>query len=84
MTERQKELTKGLEIRSIEAWKSEICPRGAIRIEWIGNIGFGQYDLVIGEDGKLHGYSECMENTEDKYFSKELLRLIHEAIVVEE
>lgn len=84
MTERQKELTNNLRIEAIHAWKNELCPHGAIRIEWSGDCGFGQYDLVFGEDGKIHGYSECMERTEDKYFSKELFRLLHEKIVVEE
>lgn len=83
MTERQKELTNNLRIESIYAFENEICPHGAIRIEWSSDCGFGQYDLVIGRDGKLHGYSECMEGTEDKYFSKELFRLLHEALVVE-
>ena len=84
MTERQKELTKDLEIMAVHAWKNEVCPHGGIRIEWAGAIGWGQYDFVIGDDGKLHGYSECMESTDDKYFSKELLRLLHEMIVVED
>ena len=84
MTERQKELTSNLEIRAIHAWKNEICPHGGIRIEWSGDIGWGQYDLVVGDDGNLHGYSEAMERTDDKYFSKELFRLLHEKIVVED
>jgi hypothetical protein len=78
------ELVKGLQIVEIKAFSSELCPNGAIRIHWCGAAGFGQYDLVIGKDGVLHGYSEHMESNEDKYFSKELLRLLHEAIVVEE
>ena len=78
------EAIHGLEIVSVEAWRNEMCPRGAIRITWSGDIGFGQYDIVVGDDGKLRGYSECMEGTEDKYFSRELFRLLHESIVVEE
>lgn len=74
----------GLEIVAVEAWSNEMCPNGAIRIHWVGDIGFGQYDIMVGEDGKLRGYSERMESNEDKYFSKELLRLLHEKIVVEE
>jgi hypothetical protein len=78
------ELVRNLRIDEIHIFKNEICPNGGIRIEWSGNAGFGVYDLVLQDDGKLHGYSEHMESTEDKYFSKELLRLLHEMIVVEE
>lgn len=78
------EAIENLEIVEVEAWHTEQHPHGVIRIHWCGDVGFGQYDLVIGEDGKLHGYSESMEGTEDKYFSKELLRLLHEKIIVEE
>ena len=77
-------ITRELHIDAVSAFRNELCPNGGIRIEWSGPIGFGQYDLVIGDDGKIRGYSEHMEKTEDKYFSKELFRLLHEMIVVEE
>lgn len=80
----REELIKDLQIESVSAFRNELCPNGGIRIEWSGAIGFGQYDFVIGDDSKIRGYSEHMEKTEDKYFSKELLRLLHEMIVVEE
>ena len=72
-----------LEITGVEAWQNELCPHGAIRISWCGEMGFGQYDIVIGDDGKLHGYSERMECNEDKSFSKELFGLLHESLIVE-
>lgn len=41
-------------------------------IEWSGNIGFGEY-IVYQEDGKWKGYSECMDEGEDKEFLRYLL-----------
>lgn len=82
--ENRDELLGGLQIVGLEAFSSELCPHGAIRIHWCGDAGFGQYDIVIDKDGIPHGYSEHMETTNDKCFSGELLRLIHDAIVVED
>lgn len=77
------DFVRNLRIDAVHIFKHEHCPNGGIRIEWSGDIGFGQYDLVLEEDGKFHADSEHMERTEDKYFSKELFRLLHELIVVE-
>lgn len=79
----KEEAVKNLRIESVEVFRNEICPHGAIRVEWSGSAGFGQYDFVFDRDGKIHGYSERMESTEDKYFSKELFRLLHERLIVE-
>lgn len=73
----------GLHIDDISVFTGD-TDRGGIIISWSGDIGFGEYVLTLGDDMKLHGHSECMEKTEDKYFSKELFRLLHDMIVVED
>jgi hypothetical protein len=76
--------TQGLSIDAVHIFKHEHCPNGGICIEWSGAVGFGEYTLVLEDDGKFHADSEHMERTEDKYFSKELFRLLHEMIVVDD
>lgn len=77
------DVMRGLKIEAINAWTNELCSNGCIRIAWSSAAGWGYYDFFITETGEIHGYSENMESTEDKYLSKELLRLFHEKIVVE-
>ena len=69
-----------------EIWmnKHEICPHGVIGIEWSANIGFGRYELILGDDGMLHAYTECLDRGEDKEFTKAILEKLVEKIVVEE
>lgn len=69
-----------------EIWmnKHEICPNGVIGIEWSSNIGWGRYELILGDDGLLHAYTECMDRGEDKEFTQAILEKLVEKIVVEE
>ena len=69
-----------------EIWmnKHEICPNGVIGIEWSSNIGWGRYELILGDDGMLHAYTEYMDKGEDKEFTKAILEKLVEKIVVEE
>jgi hypothetical protein len=59
------------------------CPHGVIGIEWDSNSGFGQYELVLGHDGKLHAYTEGMDSEEDKTFSKAILQELLNSIIIE-
>lgn len=51
-----------------------------MRLEWSCNLGWGQYDLVFNEDGSIEGYSECMDNNDDKKFITTLLEKMIEKI----
>lgn len=69
---------------SCHGLQNEICPHGGFRIEWEGNIGFGQLDIVFDEEGKAHLYTECMCSQSDKLFALNAVkRMIDEAIVEE-
>lgn len=74
---------KNLEIDEIWIAKHEYCPNGAIGIEWSANIGFGRYELVLGNDGMLHAYTEYMDKGEDKEFTEMILKELINKIVVE-
>ncbi len=47
-----------------------------LSIKWTGNVGCGEYILYKGDDGKWKGNSGFMDNEEDKYFLRLLLKKI--------
>lgn len=79
-------------VDKVEVYKNEICPQGCIRLFWYGDIGFGQYDLVIesevSPEGKFNlkvvGYSECLDKGDDKGFLEKLLASLVEQVEVVE
>ena len=75
---------ENLSIDRIWIRQHEVCPNGVIGIDWSANIGFGRYELVLGDDGMLHAYTECMDRGEDKEFTKAILAELVKKIVVEE
>ena len=79
-------MTKIENLNIDEVWirQHEVCPNGIIGIDWSANIGFGRYELVLGDDGMLHAYTECMDRGEDKEFTRAILEKLVEKIVVEE
>lgn len=53
-----------------------ICPyindeRKGFVIEWGGTNGWGEYTISVSDD-KIKGYSECMDDNNDKKFLKAL------------
>lgn len=79
------EMTDGLTIDEIWIAKHEHCPNGVIGINWSApNCGFGQYTMVLGEDGKLHADTEHMDKNDDKRFTKLLLQLLIDKIDIED
>ncbi len=54
-----------------------------VSISWLGNTGFGTYDLDFKDD-KIYGYSECMDKGDDKSFLKEVLNALAEKVEVVE
>ena len=75
---------ENLNIDEIWIRQHEVCPNGVIGIEWSANIGFGRYELVPGDDGMLHAYTEYMDRGEDKEFTKAILKKLVDKIVIEE
>ena len=73
----------GLEINEVWIAKNDLCPNGCIGIDWSGNIGFGQWVAELGDDGKLHANTECMDSNDDKLFTKQLLEALLKEIVIE-
>ena len=51
-------------------------------LQWYGDIGFGEYTIIVGEDGRWIGDSECMDRGEDKSFLEHLFRNIVESIEI--
>lgn len=75
---------RNLEINEIWIRQHEICPNGVIGIEWSGDAGFGRYELILGDDGKLHAMTECMDIPTQKMFSRDVLNAILRDIVIDE
>ena len=64
-----------LTINDIECYDDGLC------IRWESDIGFGEYNLTIVDFDYITGYSECMDNNEDKAFLRELLKQASEHIL---
>ena len=75
---------KDLNIDEIWICVHECCPNGVIGIEWSANVGFGRYELILGDDGLFHAYTEHMDKCEDKRFTEAILKELINKIVVED
>lgn len=74
------------ELQIDEVWpvSTDICKKGGIGIDWSGDIGFGQWTVWWGEDGKLHADTECLDNNDSKKFTKAILERLVDLIVVDD
>lgn len=73
-----------LDVTGVSIFKNETFPLGGIIINWSGDPGFGQYTLLLKEDGTFHGESECMDRGEDKEFIRALFAKIADKMTVVE
>lgn len=69
-----------VDIDSIEFWGDNRVSKGGIRIQWSGNIGFGQLDIFVDKEGNLVADTECMATNEDKEFVQLILSKLTEKI----
>ena len=73
---KKQDLSAGLEIERVWANRYEGCPGvyegcpGVIGIDWSGDIGFGQFELVLDDNGTWHVRSENLVSGENKEFMK--------------
>lgn len=74
---------KNLKIEDIQIDKSYITPKGVISIDWSTNRTTGRYELILGEDGLLHAFTESMDHGSKKDFTKEILKKLADKIVIE-
>ncbi len=77
-----------LQIDNVDFWSGHEKNKGGMRIYWSGNVGFGTLDIVKrngndGEDFKspyeelmLTAHTECMDNQDDKTFTRKILDLL--------
>ena len=72
-----------IEIERVWPVSTKVVPNGGIGIDWSADIGFGQFTLHWGEDGKLHAYTECMDKGEDKLWTKLMLMKLADEIVID-
>ena len=80
---------KNLEIDEVWMNRTDNCPRGVIGIEWsCSEMGFGRYELIVREDGKITAETECMDSQDDLRFTNAILdafkNYVIKNIVVEE
>ena len=71
-------------IEKIWPVSTKLYPNGGIGIDWSADIGFGQYVLYWGNDGKLHADTECMDSGEDKRWTRAMLMKLVDEIVIDE
>lgn len=86
-----KEELESCRIDSLEISTDSRRETVTIDIEWSGDIGFGEYELVIhGQDKDnpqmpiIDGYSECMDSNENKSFIKQLLLSLVDQMEIKE
>lgn len=73
----------GLKINEVWPVSTEVCKNGGIGVYWGGNIGFGEFVLAWGEDGKLHAETEHLDSDSDKRFTEAILSLLVERIIID-
>ena len=81
----KEELLAELELEMSEYKVNDIyISESFIRIYWQGEVGFGTYDLRFGDDGRILGYSECMDRDKDKTLLRKLLNAIADKVEIVE
>ncbi len=74
-----------LNVEIVDVWPidSELYHTSGIGIDWMANIGWGQYILTFGEDGKLHADTEFLDSNDDKRFTKAVLTALADEIIID-
>lgn len=73
-----------LEIDDISFWGTGNYYNGGLKIDWSGNMGWGELDIVIDKNNKLVAFTECMDTNEDKKFVKKIMELLVEKLIIVE
>ena len=84
-----------LTIENIDFWSPHTRNKGGMRIYWDSNIGFGTLDIVkrSGNDGEdfespkeeliLTADTEYMDSEDDKEFTKKIMELVVEKLIID-
>lgn len=73
-----------VEIHSVRPASLEACPKGGVLVSWSApNVGFGEWALYWGGDGKLHADTEYMDQGEDKEFTRAIMNALVDEIVID-
>lgn len=79
--------TRQFNITIEDAWANrhdQYWPNGAIGVDWsCDGVGFGRWEAVFDEDGRMHIDSECMDKGDKKAFSKAILLALLENAVID-
>lgn len=69
-----------------EVWpvSTRVVENGGIGVYWSGDVGFGEFVLKWGTDGKLHAETEFMDRGNDKRFTEAILKLLVSEIIIDE
>lgn len=73
----------GLQIDEVWPVRIDLHPNGGIGVYWSGDIGWGEFVLVWGEDGKLHANTEYLDHDTDKRFTEAILKLLVNEIIID-
>lgn len=73
-------------LRINEVWpvNTSLFKNGGIGVYWSSDIGFGEFVLKWGDDGKLHANTEFLDRGEDKRFTEAILKLLVSEIIIDE
>lgn len=74
----------GLQIDEVWPVSTVVYPNGGIGVYWSGDVGFGEFALIWGDDGKLHAHTEHMDRGEDKRFTEAILELLAAQITIDD
>lgn len=77
-------ICKDLQIDEVWPVDTRVHKNGGIGVYWSGDIGFGEFVLAWGEDGRLHADTEYLDSEDDRSFTEAILRLLVKEIIIDE
>ena len=72
-----------LEVYEVSPVSTEVVLDGGIIASWTANIGWGEYTLYWGEDGKLHADTEHLDSHDSKNFTKAIFAALVDKVVID-
>lgn len=73
-----------LKINEVWPVSTKVAKNGGIGVYWSSDIGFGEFVLLWGDDGKLHAETEFLDREDDRRFTAAVLNLLVSEITIDE
>ena len=85
MKKERANLLENLSIYNVHPFPiSSACPLGGIGFEWSAPmLGWGQFAIYGGNDGRVHVDTECMDDDTGREFTKAIFALLAQEVVID-